>query len=537
MAKSMQEKGKNNRETAGRLPESQRCLGVQRIEPTDEKYTDESGLILAMQYFRQVGIIDFIVNELMPCIKLGKVKGADEKERVEQIIFHIISGKYPSIRGFDIRKEDEGVRVGLGFREWMSSYSANRFFHKFGSEEEYRAYEAKVNKILEEVAVHIIDEEVREGKVVVVGVDSKSWRQGYAQEREGAEWTYAGETGYHPVVITVNGQVWKQRFWRGSRHCNKGDEVREDVKEVIGRIREEWGEDVEIYVRMDAGYMDGKIYKVLDEAGVKFAGGGKMPENVRRLVAEIEDWEVYWDESAKEGDEKRAKRGRKGKKEKNNVAYHVGLTQHGCESWGGKEYRMVVMRLIRKGNTAMLPGILKERVFYTNMEPDALTSAFRRRYAWEDESGLMAITRFYHGRGEDELVFRRIVGIWRESLPFQSFMANGMFFGFIMLAIHCMNIFERRVLYPFHKDTFYNRPDAPPASSEKTKPKRRRPILSIPWKYIQTIRQLFLHVPGKVKWNEDLQAYVLYIPYYICSMLRLDKMMDFVLEQDLLFQV
>lgn len=490
--------------------------GIDRVEGTRSLLVSEGGVGIFVRYLRESGIIDEVTRVLGGYVKRNR-KGVPAREMIEQVMAYIAQDCKRTIEGFNAKKKDKGYLKLCGWKEHVSADAVWRMMHRV---KDYEEFEKKVNDILRRM--------VRWGEegeaYITIGADSKSWKQAYGRKREGVEPTYAKEKGYHPLMFFVNGMVAEVHFRRGSVHCNAGDEVMKGLKRLKEEAQRRTGGERDVVVRMDAGFFDGENFKAMEEEGMKFVVGGRVTKDVHRVVEGIQGWDVLWDDGRIIEKEMERLDGEVVRilKIEGGCQYRVGVTEYGCSSWE-RSYGMLAMRLMERKDVPVLFKGLLTRVAYTNMTEENVPQGFVEDYADEDESWVCALARFYHGRGEDELTFRRMLEVWSENLPFLNYEANAVFFCFLALTLNALMLYWENVLRPLHGETLFARESYTPRQ-RVVKPKRRRNRKVRRWIYVRTLQEMFFHIPGRIVHRG--RSVILQVPDWLFRHLRLDEVFD-----------
>ena len=504
---------------------------------TDETIVGSGGLPAFVRFLRQMGLREVVANKWVPLHKKNR-KGLSPDEIVEQLIAYIACGGRKSLEGLQEWSDGESLREVLGWRKRISPDSVARLLKGV---KDYRAFENLVNELLRRMVVAIGQEEGWD--YIEVAADTKVLAQPYAKKREGVTATYRDTRGYHPLYVMVNGYIAGVRFRPGNQHGNYGNEVDELVKELVIALRRGLGEKVTLVVRMDSGFMDGELFALLDSLDVYFAIGGRCTAEVKARATELMAREVVWMRVHREVSPMEITiEGANGEVWHDHcegrLAYEVAVMTHKAKVWK-KAYPLLVTWLSFLDERFNMYKEETQKVIYTNMDAENVPVALRDHYEASGESWMLSVTRFYHYRGEDELLFRRFVEIWKESLPFLSFSANGVFFCILVLTYNLLSLFERKVVAPLRVERgslgSEGRTYREPLCVRCRKhvylvPKRKkkgREASSTPRMSPTMLRECFFRIPAKIvrsgrQWRVKVPrfAYRLYRFYEILSFIQ-----------------
>jgi hypothetical protein len=135
------------------------------------------------------------------------------------------------------------------------------------------------------------------------------------------------------------------------------------------------------------------------------------------------------------------------------------------ESWK-KDYRAIYTKYACEDGEFLLKFDRPETIIYTNLEDmELLKEANLEKYLDAAE-----IVNLYHMRAKDELVNRGIKEFVDETLPFKSFISNGVYYYLSVIAYDLLSAFQTDILAP-----------AIPMES-----------------YPDTVRRLFIDTAGKI---------------------------------------
>jgi len=401
--------------------QTEKKVKITKVEITDEKLSGRGGLSLFANYYNQTGIGKEL--EKIFSNKKGSSKGQSLEEIFKQITMFLVDGTSRHISRFDDLKRDEGYAhiIGSAPESLLSSHAVKRFFAKFGRKdcEKYR-------QILKELFILILKSE-RPG-VIELDLDSMVLDNDEARVREGVEPTYKKKKGFHPLQLVFGGYILDAIFRSGSKHSNHGDDAVGMIKEVVRLIRREYSKDALILIRMDSGFFDQDLFKLMDVLGVGFICGGKMYNDISEYISEVSPMQFS---SFR-------------KTEDHEIEY---VDFGDCRGSWDKWYRVIYYRHIKdERGQKLLEFAREESIVYTNIgmggKIDKKLKASNREALFESEE----LIRNYHMRGKGELVHRALKDFRSEQLPFKRFNSNAAFYYLVLVAFFLFESFKRDVL-------------------------------------------------------------------------------------------
>ena len=400
---------------------SQKKVKITKIEVTDEKLSGRGGLSLFANYYEQTGIgkeLERIFSSLK-----GSSKGQSLEEIFKQIIMYLADGTSRHISRFDDLKRDEGYAhtIGSAPERMLSSHAVKRFFAKF-----CRSDWEKYRHILKELFILVLKAEKPEA--VVLDLDSMVLDNDEARVREGVEPTYKRKKGFHPLQLVYGGYVLDAIFRSGSKHSNHGDDAAGMIREAVELIRREYSKDVPILIRMDSGFLDQDLFKLIDALEVGFICGGKMYGDIKEHINNI-----------------RPERFSSFRKTEDHEIEYVDFSD--CRGSWEEGYRAIYWRHTKdERGQRLLEFAREESIVYTNIgmgkEIDEKLKAANREELFKTEE----LIRNYHMRGKGELAHRGLKDFRAEQLPFKRFDANAAFYYLVLVAFFLFESFKREVL-------------------------------------------------------------------------------------------
>src|SRR2546427_11940778 len=91
-----------------------------------------------------------------------------------------------------------------------------------------------------------------------------------AAKRKGCDPTYKKVKGFQPLDLIWEGKIVDAIFRRSKRHSNYRNDVGKMIRGSGRLIRARYSASVDIVIRMDAGFFDGKNYRLCGEVGLPF---------------------------------------------------------------------------------------------------------------------------------------------------------------------------------------------------------------------------------------------------------------------------
>jgi len=390
---------------------------IDAVEPTDDTLSGRAGLSLVSRFLRHGGWLEQIAAAFSGLRKSRK--GQPVAEVFKQLICFFFDGSRRHLVHFDHLKQDAGHAAVIEStpQQMLSSHAVKRFFMAF------RQHHLPKFRVLLR-SWFITQLRVEQPEVVVLGLDSVVLDNDEALKREGVHPTYRKVKGFEPLQLSWGRQVVDVLFRSGSCHSNHGEDALLMIQRAVKAIRAFYRADVPIIVRMDAGFMDQKIFDWCESEQVGYICGGKLYEDIKTVAAGFEL--AGWSRLERPG-----------------------------QSWQYVEWA------VRRGNWKRFRRVIYSQPFYENRQmlldfawPDNLIYTNlgmggrwdeMLRCEWLSAAGIITT---YHERGSDELVHRAFKDFGFEQLPFQRFVANAAFYYVMMLAFVLFELFKQRVCSP-----------------------------------------------------------------------------------------
>jgi Transposase DDE domain group 1 len=390
---------------------------IDAVEPTEDTLSGRGGLSLVARFLRHGGWLEQIASGFTGLRKSRK--GQPVGEVFKQLICFFFDGSRRHLVHFDHLKQDAGHAAVIEStpRQMLSSHAVKRFFMAF------RQHHLPKFRVLLR-SWFITQLRVEQPEVVVLGLDSVVLDNDEALKREGVRPTYRKVEGFEPLQLSWGRQVVDVLFRSGSRHSNHGDDALLMIQRAVKAIRAFYRADVPIIVRMDAGFMDQKIFGWCESEQVGYICGGKLYDDIKTVVAAVEA--ADWSRLERPGQ----------------IWQYIEWADRRGK-W--KRFRRVIYsRPLYENRQMLLDFARPDNLIYTNLGMGSrLDEGLDPQ--WLSAAGILAA---YQERGSDELVHRAFKDFGFEQLPFQRFVANAAFYYVMMLSFVLFELFKQKVCSP-----------------------------------------------------------------------------------------
>ena len=391
---------------------------IDGVEATSDTLTSRGGLTVFVRYLRNIAIYP-VLERLFGSIRKN-AKGQPVAEIFKQISCFLLDGTSRHLVYFDALKKDEGYAAAIETApaQLLSSHAVKRFFGAFSW---YRIWLFRT--LLKQLFLWRL--QMRKPEMVILGMDIMVMANDEARKRHGVEPTYKKVNGFQPLQLTWEGLIIDAVFRGGSKHSNDGDTALKMVEHIVRFIRQHYGENVPIIMRLDAGFFDQDLFQGFEKLKIGYICGGRIYEELQTLAekAEAGQWKPYrnrqqvWD-YLELGDRRR--------------------------TW--KTFRRAFLcRPVTEGRQRLLDYVRPLSIFYTNL---GMGQAIDERLAAVDQQhylGAKGIIASYHGRGADELVHRGLKDFGFEELPFLRFAPNAALYYTMLVAFFLFECFKEDV--------------------------------------------------------------------------------------------
>lgn len=438
-----------------------RSSKINQVQYSEKILSSHAGLLPYSTFLETSGFIDTIHDVLK--FSKGSRKGESVESIIKQILCFMADGRSKAISYFDHLGHDPGYAAALELEDTqlISSSVVKRIV-------------AAIAKTISDndnnfrnILTALFRNQLRQSKPksLVIGIDSMVLDNDLARKREGCKATYKKVAGYHPLHAVWNGYYIDAIFRPGNHHSNHENQTVGMIEHLTSIIHEELGKDVMIVFRMDSGYFDQKIMECCENLGVKYLISAKDGNSgIWEGAQEIEPscWKTY---------------------DNNKRKWLYCSYDFQLKSWDKlrKFYQLIpcfdkeetMQQLMSFGRVISL--------LVTNLdESDLLVIGKKSERDWRAE-----LIFLHHDRGTDELAHRRIKEFGGESLPFEKYKNNLVWYYFRMLAQNSHLYFVENVLMRFDTGREY-------VSTT------RRMLFQIAGHIVRTGNQIRLHINRRV---------------------------------------
>ena len=369
-----------------------------KCEPIFKNATPFAGLLPIINFSKRLGIS----KDIKRFLKIKKRKrGYSESD-------FILTSVYNLLLGGECVDDSEKLLKDETFKDIADisipdPSTQGEFFRKFGIGEIKRFY--ALNRSL----LKKMFRRMNKGKEIILDLDSSIFET-YGRKKEGAEFCYNREFGFHPMFI-FNGETGEMlwtKLRRGSSYSSKG--IEEGVKEVF-KILNSDGKNKVVFIRGDSAFYDKDLIKFLENKDIKFVIGADITSPVRRIIKEIpkKKWKKY-----KDGSE-------------------VAEFGYNPIFWD-KSYRFIVKRMRKRKdeNLDLFDGGYSYLIIVTNIKRKSARS----------------LMNFYEKKSNLENYIKEIkISFSLERLPFQKFLANWAYL-LVGQIVYNLFIWAKNLLFP-----------------------------------------------------------------------------------------
>ena len=417
---------------------------IRKIGMTHDIITGRGGMAFISEFVKNCGIISK-VSDVFLGIRKNK-KGLDISEIIHQIFCYFIDGTKNTLTYFDELKRDQSYHktIGANPEKMCSSHIIKRFFAGV-KEWMFR----KLRKVLLDLFIWRLKKEKPEN--IIIGIDTMVLDNDDAKKREGVNWTYKKTNGYHPLHFYWKGRITNMAFHEGSDAPNHDKDMFKMIVTMVKRIHTEYNKDVQIIMVSDTGFFDQNYFKLMENLGIYYICGGRKIDSIKLDLMMKTEWKNFEVENRK-------------KKPLPKVTVEYTDFRDKRESWD-KDRRAIYTKQADEDGQFHLEFDKAESIIYTNLENNDNLPESLKKYLDAKE-----IILLYRIRALDELVNRSIKEFVDETLPFQSFESNGVYY---YLAVIAHNLFKA-----FQEDAL-----SPVLSSDS---------------YPSTVRRIFIDIAGKI---------------------------------------
>lgn len=396
---------------------------LKRVETTPDTLTSRAGLSALVRFKDSINLSPLVDQ------KFGSVrkhdKGIPVVDAFHQALCFFWDGTDFSLKQFDRLKEQTGYARTIEVQpdDMATSYQMKRFFNGFNFRNNHQFRHLLQELFIWQLNYHAPD-------VIRLDLDTMILDNDYADQREGVEPTQKNVKGFKPLLLKWNGRVVDFVFRGGDKHCNNGETVMKMIRHVTERIRAEYDREIPIVLTADNAFMDQKNFRAFEQLGIGYIVGGKKHDDLMRDVRKKDDssWErvknACLPESGSEG------------------TYRITELRDQRDSWENPR-RAIFCQLMKEEGQKTLG--LRETVYYTNIGMDKeVTDQLLEagKVSWITKRKLIELA---HGRGESELVHRKLKDFGPEKLPLKYFEANHAYYGIMLMAYSLYCSFKEQV--------------------------------------------------------------------------------------------
>ncbi len=400
------------------------CKSNRKIDAvgiTGNVMTSRAGLTLYVRYLRNIALLPYIEQLFGPLRK--SCKGQALTEIFKQMFCFLMDGTSRHLVYFDSLKNDEGYArtIETDSDHMLSSHSVKRF---------YQSLLVHWTHLFRQVLLRLFGWRLQIVKplVIILGIDTMVMDNDEAEKREGVKPTYKKEKGFQPLQMTWSRFIVDALFRSGDKHSNHGTDVEKMVRRMVTFIRKDYRQDVPIIIRLDSGFFDQKIFKVFESLKVGYICGGKLYEDIKVRVGQMDHscWGSY--------------------KNGNQVwEYTEFMDQR--NSWD-QARRVIFCRPLYKDRQMLLNFARPDTIIYTNLGGETELDKGLEEAGMGKMLTPGGIVESYHDRGGDELVNRALKDFGSQQLPFKRFHQNAAFYFTMVIGFFIYEAFKEDVCAP-----------------------------------------------------------------------------------------
>ena len=394
---------------------------IDAVDVTNDALTSRAGLTLFVRYLRNIALFPYLEQLFSPVRKSGK--GQAVTEIFKQLFCFLMDGTSRHLVYFDALKKDEGYAktIETDSLHLISSHAVKRFYQSLLLHWTYQ-----FRKVL--IRLFGWRLQITKPEVIILGIDTMVMVNDEAMIREGVQPTYKKEKGFQPLQMTWDRFIVDAIFRSGDKHSNHGTDVEKMVRRMVAFIRKEYHPEVPIIIRLDSGFFDQKIFKVLESLQVGYICGGKLYENIKDRVAQMNSgcWGSY--------------------KNENQVWEYVEFMDQ-RDSWD-QSRRAIFCRPVYRDGQMLLNFARPDTIIYTNLGRGTETDKWLVKMGLRSMLTARGIIESYHDRGGDELVNRALKDFGNEQLPFKRFHQNAAFYFTMLIGFFLYEAFKEDVCAP-----------------------------------------------------------------------------------------
>lgn len=362
-----------------------------KLEQTRDLITAHAGLLLLGEFAIGMGLLE-AVDKSLPAP--GSGAGYRASEHVLPLVL-MLNGGGRSLEDLRQIRDDEGLREVLELKRMPSADATGDWLRRGGVGGGLEGLGAVNRRVLKRALK-------ADGiKGYTLDIDAT----GIEAEKQSAQMTYKGYTGYMPMVghLAENGLIVGEEFREGNASPGAGNLA--FIKYCERQLPK--GKRIKA-LRSDSAAYQARVINYCEEQGVEFAIGADLDEAVLRAIKAISglQWRTY-------------------------QSGHIAETVH-CMNKSKQAFRLVVIRRPVQGDLFDgQPAAEKYTVIATNR-----TESLEQLIAW------------YNQRGEcsENRIKELKIGFGMERMPCGQFAANAVFFRIGVLAYNVGRLFALKAL-------------------------------------------------------------------------------------------
>lgn len=359
------------------------------VESTDT--TAMGGLALAAQLVARLGIAKLINGGLS---LLRAHRPFHDSDHVLTHVYNLFVGG-SAIEDIADLQHSEPVRRILGTDRIPDPSTAGDFLRRF-DEQDIESLDGVIDEIHQRAWKQRWGR--KKQKLGVIDVDSHVHHV-YGNQKEGADFTYKGGFGYHPLVISIAGTQECLRLVNRSGNVTSADGAAKHLEDLVPMLKSRFKK---VLVRGDSAFARQDIFDTCDANGMHFAMVSSTQKNFQELADGIKErhWQPF---RAKEDQPSKKRRKRKrGKNLRSKRARERGKRDLKLEKqWiaeidyqparSERTYRLIVRRQrIEESNQGELFELWRYRYVLTNLpRSESTESAIRQTYRRCDQENVI----------------------------------------------------------------------------------------------------------------------------------------------------
>jgi hypothetical protein len=401
---------------------------IDKVEVTNDTLTSRGGLSLFVRYLRNIGLLAHLESEFGGLRKSRK--GQTVAEIFKQLFCFFLDGTSRHLIHFDALKRDGGYAAGIETEpeQMLSSHAVKRFF---------KAIYWPTMQVFRAVLLQLFLWRLQLVKptLIMLGLDTMVMDNDDAPKRHGVKPTYKKRKGFQPLQLNWGGFIIDALFRAGDVHSNHGRDVEKMLRRIAAAIRKHYDSEVAIVLRMDSGFFDQKLFKVLEELQIGYICGGKLYDDVKSFVSQCD--QSYW-----------------GRYEHCDQIWR--FVELGDRRGNWKQFRRAIFcSPLCEDRQYVFDFQRPDTIIYTNLGMGGVVDQRLEACGRSDLIAPQALIQSYHERGSDELVNRALKDFGFEQLPFKRFGHNAAFYYTMIIAFFLYEAFKLDVCSPVVKASAY----------------------------------------------------------------------------------